>query len=157
MDGHLRGAFTGLTLQHQPAHLYRALMEASAFGLRWIVDLLRENGVPVKKFVATGGLPHHNPLLVEIYADVLGEPISVHPSKHGPALGAAILGALAAGERTGFRSAAAAVRAMAAPKRGVPGRELLVVRPNRGHRAAYEKSYQEYRALADSFSTSTGN
>jgi L-ribulokinase len=157
MDGHLRGAFTGLTLQHEPAHLYRALMEASAFGLRWIVDLLRENGVPVKKFVATGGLPHHNPLLVEIYADVLGEPISVHPSKHGPALGAAILGALAAGERTGFLSAAAAVRAMAAPKRGVPGRELLVVRPNRGHRAAYEKSYQEYRALADSFSMSTGN
>ena len=69
----------------------------------------------MNKFVATGGLPHHNPLLVEIYADVLGEPISVHPSKHGPALGAAILGALAAGERTGFRTAEAAVRAMAAP------------------------------------------
>ena len=134
MDGHLRGAFTGLTLQHQPAHLYRALMEASAFGLRWIVDLLRENGVPVKKFVATGGLPHHNPLLVEIYADVLGEPISVHPSKHGPALGAAILGALAAGERTGFRSAAAAVRAMAAPKRGVPGESCLLSAKSRSSR-----------------------
>ena len=101
-------------------------MEASAFGLRWIVDLLRENGVPVKKFVATGGLPHHNPLLVEIYADVLGEPISVHPSKHGPALGAAILGALAAGERTGFRSAAAAVRAMAAPNAACRGESCLL-------------------------------
>lgn len=151
MDGGLRGAFTGLTLHHEPQHLYRALMEGSAFGVRWIVDLLRENGVPVKRFVATGGLPHHNPLLVEIYADVLGEPISVHPSKNGPALGAAILGALAAGERTGFRTAEAAVRAMAAPKRGVPGRESHVVRPNRGHRATYDKVYDEYRALADSF------
>ena len=97
MDGSLTGAFTGLTLRHTPAHLYRALLEASAFGVRWIVELLREHGVPVKKFVATGGLPHHNPLVVEVYADVLGAPIVVHPSKHGPALGAAILGALAAG------------------------------------------------------------
>ena len=151
MDGHLRGAFAGLTLQHQPAHLYRALLEGSAFGLRWIVDLLREHGVPVKKFVATGGLPHHNPLLVEIYADVLGEPITVHPSKHGPALGAAILGALAAGDRTGFRSAAAAVRAMAAPKRGVAGREAHVVRANRSRHSAYEVAYKEYREWAESF------
>jgi L-ribulokinase len=150
MDGHLRGLFTGLTLQHQPAHLYRALMEGSAFGLRWIVELLRENGVPVNKLVATGGLPHHNPLLIEIYADVLGEPISVHPSKHGPALGAAILGALAAGDRTGFRSAAAAVRAMAGSKRKSADRERRVVRPNRGNRAAYEHAYREYRSLAES-------
>jgi L-ribulokinase len=126
-------------------------MEGSAFGLRWIVDLLRENGVPVKKFVATGGLPHHNPLLVEIYADVLGEPITVHPSKHGPALGAAILGALAASEQIGFRSAAAAVRAMAAPKPGVRGREARVVRPNRSHRAAYDAAYREYRELTKTF------
>lgn len=150
MVGHLTGAFTGLKLGHQPAHLYRALMEASAFGLRWIVELLRENGVPVKRFVATGGLPHNNPLLVEIYADVLGAPINIHPSRHGPALGAAILGALAAGKRTGFRSAAAAVRAMASPGRGAQENELVVVRPNRRHRAAYEQAYIEYRTLAKS-------
>ena len=150
MDGGLRGAFTGLTLQHRPAHLYRAVLEASAFGVRWIVDVLRENGVTVNKFVATGGLPHHNPLLVEIYADVLGEAISVHPSKHGPALGAAILGALAAGrERTGFNSAGAAIRAMAAPQRNAKGRELRVVKPNRRHRSAYERAYKEYRRLAE--------
>ena len=152
MDGGLRGAFTGLTLQHRPAHLYRAILEASAFGVRWIVDGLREGGVPVNKFVATGGLPHHNPLLVEIYADVLGETISVHPSKHGPALGAAILGALAAGkERTGFSSAGAATRAMAAVPKGASGRELRVVRPNRRHRAAYDAAYKEYRRLAELF------
>ena len=152
MDGGLRGAFTGLTLQHHPAHLYRAVLEASAFGVRWIVDVLRENGVKVNKFVATGGLPHHNPLLVEIYADVLGERISVHPSKHGPALGAAVLGALAAGSRqTGFNSAEAAIRAMAVPKRNSKDQESRTVLPNRRHRAAYENGYKEYRRLADAF------
>ncbi len=139
MDGSLTGAFTGLTLRHSPAHLYRALLEASAFGLRWIVELLREHGVPVKKFVATGGLPHHNPLVVEVYADVLGAPVVVHPSKQGPALGAAILGALAAGA---FNSPAAAIRAMAAAK------AAHVVQPDRAHRTAYNKLYRAYRKLA---------
>jgi L-ribulokinase len=139
MDGSLTGAFTGLTLRHTPAHLYRALMEASAFGVRWIVELLRENGVPVNKFVATGGLPHHNPLVVEIYADVLGAPVTVHPCKNGPALGAAILGALAAGA---FPSANAAIRAMAVSK------TAPVVKPRRKHRAIYDQLYARYRALA---------
>ena len=139
MDGSLTGAFIGLTLRHTPAHLYRALLEASAFGLRWIVELLREHGVPVKKFIATGGLPHHNPLVVAVYADVLGAPVVVHPSKHGPALGAAILGALAAGA---FSSPAAAIRAMATAK------AAPVVQPNRAHRAAYDKLYRAYRQLA---------
>jgi L-ribulokinase len=146
MNGALTGAFTGLTLHHTPAHLYRALLEASAFGVRWIVDLLREHGVPVKKFVATGGLPHHNPLVVEVYADVLGTPVIVHPSKHGPALGAAILGALAA---KAFPTSAAAIRAMANAKK------VRVVKPNRAHRAAYDRSYRAYRELAAQFSKSS--
>ena len=139
MDGSLTGAFTGLTLRHTPAHLYRALMEASAFGVRWIVELLRENGVPVNRFVATGGLPHHNPLVVEIYADVLGAPVVVHPCKHGPALGAAILGALAA---RAFPSPTAAIRAMAVSK------SAPIVKPQRKHRATYDQLYARYRALA---------
>ena len=78
--------------------------------MRWIVELLRDGGVPVRKFVATGGLPHHNPLVVQVYADVLGEPIAVHPSRQGPALGSAILGALAAGEAV-FADAGGALEA----------------------------------------------
>lgn len=148
MDGELRGAFAGLTLAHRPEHLYRAALEGTAFGTRWIVELLREHGVPVEKFVATGGLPHHNPLIVEIYADVLGEPVSVHPCQNGPALGAAILGALAAGKRAGFRSPTSAVKAMAAPKRGVKGREPHVIRPNRANRKGYDAAYAKYRSLA---------
>jgi L-ribulokinase len=146
MDGSLTGAFTGLTLHHSPAHLYRALLEASAFGVRWIVELLREHGVPVERFVATGGLPHHNPLVVEVYADVLGAPVTVHPCKHGPALGAAILGALAAGA---FASPNAAIRAMATAK------SAPVIKPKPKHRAAYDALYARYRELAAHFSHAT--
>jgi L-ribulokinase len=146
MDGTLTGSFLGLTLNHGPHHLYRALLEASGFGLRWIVDLLREHGVPVDRFLATGGLPHHNPLLVQIYADILGTPITVHPSRQGPALGAAILGVLAAGSSaSGFKSPEAAIRAMAAPKRGA----AEVVKPQRTTRRAYETIYTRYRRFAD--------
>jgi L-ribulokinase len=147
MDGSLTAAFTGLALRHAPEHLYRALIEASACGLRWIVELLIEGGVPVKRFVATGGLPHHNPLLVQIYADVLGRPIFVHPAKHGPALGAAILGVLAAGpQQSGFRTPFAAIHAMASGD----GRssEARTVKPNRVHRKPYDALYGAYRDLA---------
>ncbi|MEA3211493.1 MAG: L-ribulokinase [Chthoniobacter sp.] len=147
MDGALTGAFTGLTLAHGPAHLHRALLEASAFGLKWIVDLLREHGVPVHRFVATGGLPHHSPLLVQTYADVLGAPVAVHPSRHGPALGAAILGALAAGRAaTGFSSVAEAIRAMASPPS--VRQATRVVKPQRAAAKAYAKIYPRYRELA---------
>ena len=156
MDGTLRGAFSGLALHHGPHHLYRALLEASAFGLRWIVDVMEEAGVPVKRLVATGGLPHHNPLLVQIYADVLERPITVHPSTQGPALGAAILGVLAAGSKaTGFRSASAAVRAMAKPtldgENG--GMQPRVVRPERAASRQYQNVYQQYRDLAAALRT----
>jgi L-ribulokinase len=149
MNGSVRGAFSGLTMHHHAGHLYRALMEGSAFGLRWIVETLESGGVPVREFVATGGLPHHNPLLVQIYADVLGQPITVHPCKNGPALGAAILGTLAAGEQaSGFKSPAAAIRTMAEPKASVPARRARVVRPNSAARDDYAHAYQEYRELA---------
>lgn len=138
MDGNLKGALVGLGLHHRPAHLYRALLEASAFGLRWIVELMRDGGVEVKKFVATGGLPHHNPLVVQVYADVLGESILVHPSKQGPALGAAILGSLAAGV---FPSPKAAIRAMATPRIG----EAAIYKPDRSNRKTYDRLYREYR------------
>ena len=104
-----------------------------------------DGGVPVKRFVATGGLPHHNPLVVQVYADILGAPVTVHPSKQGPALGAAILGVLAAGKgASGFASAEAAIRAMASP-----GKHAKVYKPNKRSQAAYESVYRRYRDLAD--------
>ncbi|WP_153556954.1 ribulokinase [Roseimaritima sediminicola] len=145
MDGSLRGLFAGLGLEHGPAHLYLALMEASAFGLRWIVERLREHGVPIDRFVATGGLPHHNRAFVEVYADVLNAEIEVHPSTQGPATGAAVLGMLAAGpEVSGFDSVAAAATAMA----GVAEAERDILAPRPERTAAYDQPYQEYRQWA---------
>jgi L-ribulokinase len=147
MDGSLTGGFTGLALRHGAEHLYRALLEASACGVRWIVELLIDGGVCVDRFVATGGLPHHNPLLVQIYADVLARPIAVPPSQHGPALGAAILGVLAAGPKTsGFRSPAAAILAMTGGK--ARNRTTKIVQPQRAHCKAYDALYTAYRDLA---------
>ncbi|MEQ1860260.1 MAG: ribulokinase [Chthoniobacteraceae bacterium] len=140
MDGSLSGAFTGLTLNHDSAHVFRAALEASACGLRWIVDTLREGGVPVRRFVATGGLPHHSPLFLQICADVLGEKIALPPSKQGPALGAAILGALATGA---FSDATSAIRAMAG--RAKP----RMISPSRPAARAYQAVYADYRRLTD--------
>ncbi len=139
MNAGLCGAFTGLTLHHGPAHLYRALMEASACGARWIVELLRDSGVPVNHFIATGGLPHHDPALVQVYADVLGETIVVPAAKQGPALGAAILGALAAGA---FDSASSAIDAM---KDRNP---TIIYSPDPAKQAQYDSVFSDYMNLA---------
>ncbi|MBM4050723.1 MAG: ribulokinase, partial [Planctomycetes bacterium] len=96
MDGRLSGAFIGLKLDTTPAQMYRALIEATGFGLRRIVDDLEANGVAARDFVACGGLASKAPLLMQVYADVLGREIRLAASDQSVALGAAILGALAA-------------------------------------------------------------
>jgi L-ribulokinase len=80
MDGRLSGAFVGLTLSTTPAQMYRAMLEATAFGLKWICDTLEAGGVPVRRFVASGGLPAKSPLLMQIYADVLDNKIALAES-----------------------------------------------------------------------------
>jgi L-ribulokinase len=143
MDGRLSGGFIGITLNTQPAQLYRALMEATAFGVRWICDTLREAGVPVRRFVASGGLPGKSPLLMQIYADVLDAKIKPAASDQSVALGAAILGCIAAGEKaTGYASISQAIHAMA------PEREDLVYRPDLRARKQYDKLYDVYRNIA---------
>ena len=142
MDARVAGGFLGVTLATRPEQLYRAMMEATAFGLRWICDTLRDAGVPVRRFVAAGGLPGKSPLLMQIYADVLDARIRLAPTDQSVALGAAILGALAAGaDATGHHSISQAIYAMA------PEREDLVYRPDLVARKKYEKLYQIYRNL----------
>jgi L-ribulokinase len=119
-------------------------MEATAFGLRWIVDTLRDAGVPVRRFVASGGLPAKSPLLMQIYADVLNERIKLAESDQSVALGAAILGALAAGESaTGHASISQAIHSMARQ------REDVLYRPDLRARREYDRIYGHYRKLAD--------
>jgi L-ribulokinase len=147
MDGSLRGAVVGLTLDSEPEHVYRAALEASAFGLRWIADALREGGLPVERFVVTGGLGHRNPLFVRIVAAALEAPVAVHAAEHGPALGAAILGALAAGSTGGgYDEAASAVEAMAGVGSALP--PPRVVDPDPAWARAYSRLYPVYRQLA---------
>lgn len=144
MDGRLSGAFLGLTLNTRPPQMYRALMEATALGLRWIVETLRDAGVPVKRFVASGGLPSRSPLLMQIYADVLGDEIRLAQSDQPVALGAAILGACAADKRvTNHASIESAISAMARQ------RSDLIYRPRPQTRQAYDRLYALYRSIAE--------
>lgn len=148
MDGALAGGFLGLILETRPEQLYRAVLEASAFGLRWIVDTLRDGGVPVKRFVATGGLPNRNPLFLRIVASALAEPVHIHAAEHGPALGAAILGALAASKSGGgYDDPRAAVDAMAGAASALPPPRAIPPDPEWAR--ASETLYRHYRRLAE--------
>jgi L-ribulokinase len=143
-DAHLSGALVGLTLATRPEQMYRAMMEATAFGCRWIVELIRQSGLDVRAFVATGGMPDKSPLLMQIYADVLNATIKLAQSEQAVALGAAILGCIAAGHRvTGYATMRQAVGAMARQ------RKAPIYRPNRKAAAEYSRLYSLYRRLAE--------
>lgn len=101
MDADLSGVLIGLTLDTRPEHIYRALIEATAFGTRVILENFARNGVETEEIIAAGGLAERNELLMQIYADVTGRPIRVARSGQACALGAAILGAVAAGKSHG--------------------------------------------------------
>ena len=142
MDGRLSGSLIGLTLNTKPEQLYRAMLEATAFGLKWIVQTLREAGVPVLRFVASGGLPGKSPLLMQIYADVLGEEIHLAASDQSVALGAAILGRLAADTHAlDPKLISDAILQMARQ------RTDLVYRPQRNAGDPYDKLYAIYRSV----------
>jgi L-ribulokinase len=140
VDHELSGLVLGQTLSTRPEDTYRALLEATAFGTRVIVEAFEQSGVPVTRFVVAGGLMK-NPLLMQIYADVLRMPLSVIGSAQGPALGSAIHAAVAAGA---YPDVHAASRAM--------GRvDPDVYTPDEQRAQAYDALYAEYRTLHDHF------
>jgi len=101
VDADLSGLLLGTTLETKPEEIYRALIEATAFGTYKIINTFEENGVKVKELYACGGLPERNKLLMQIYADVTGRKIKISASSQTPALGAAMFGAVAAGKNRG--------------------------------------------------------
>ncbi len=115
VDHELSGLVVGQTLATRPEDIYRALLEATAFGTRMIVEAFKSAGVPVTELVVAGGLLK-NELLMQIYADVLDLPLSIIDSAQGPALGSAIHAAVAAGA---YPDVAAAAHAMGRVNRGV--------------------------------------
>nr|WP_296068776.1 ribulokinase [uncultured Actinoplanes sp.] len=140
VDHELSGLLIGETLATRPEDVYRALIEATAYGTRKIVETFNEAGVPVREFIAAGGLLK-NRLLMQIYADVLNMPLSVIGSDQGPALGSAIHAAAAAGAYPDVRTAAAAMGRV----------ERDVYRPDPASAEIYDQLYAEYSTLHDYF------
>ncbi len=101
VDADLTGMILGMTLQTKPEEIYRALVEATAFGTRSIIENFENNGLPVSEFYAAGGIAEKSPFMMQIYADVIKKPVHISGSAQGPALGAAIFGAVAAGKQNG--------------------------------------------------------
>ncbi|MVU82386.1 ribulokinase [Nocardia sp. ET3-3] len=140
VDHDLSGVLVGLTLATRPEDIYRALLESTAFGTRTIIESFDASGVPVRELTVAGGLVK-NPVLMQIYADVTGLPLSVLASEQGCALGSAIHAAVAAGAYPDVRAASAAM--------GRVDRAAYSPDPERA--AAYDALYAEYRALHDHF------
>ena len=140
VDHHLSGVIAGLTLATRPDEVYRALIEATAFGTRKIVEELAAAGVPVTEYVVAGGLKR-NTLIMQVYADVLRRPVSLATSDQAPALGSAIHAAVAAGAYPDVRAAAAAMGRV----------EAAVYQPDPGRADAYDALYAEYLRLHDAF------
>lgn len=101
VDTRLTGLILGQTLHTDRAEVYRALIEATAFGARAIIERLASSGVPIERVVTCGGIAAKNELFMQIYADVLGRPMLVAGSDQTPALGSAVSAAVAAGAEAG--------------------------------------------------------
>jgi len=145
VDVDLTGMLLGATLATSAEEIYRALIEATAYGTRIIIETFEKSGVPVKELVACGGLPERNKLLMQIYSDVTGREIKVAASSQAGALGSAMFGAVAAGQAAGgYDTIFEAARYMAHLKDEV-------YRPIAENQAVYDQLYAEYVRLHDYF------
>jgi L-ribulokinase len=151
VDAELGGLLIGATLATVPEEIYRALIEATAFGTRVIIETFEAHGVPIREIVACGGLADKSPLIMQIYADVTGRPFKLSGSDQAPALGSAMFGAVAAGKASGGHATIQdAARVMARLK----GIEYT---PNPDNAATYDVLYREYVRLHDYFGRDGGN
>ena len=141
VDQRLSGLLLGQDLYTTRADVYRALIEATAFGARAIIERLRQYGVRTDHVVCTGGIAEKNPLLMQIYANVTGCVMEIAGSSQTCALGSAIAAAVLAGAHPDFASAEAAMTSLKPES----------FKPNAEHRAVYDQLYDLYRELHDSF------
>jgi L-ribulokinase len=147
VDQRLTGLLLGQTLYTTPAEIYRALIEATAFGALTIISRFEEYGLKVDEIVNCGGIAEKNPLVMQIYADVTGRPIKISRSAQTCALGAAIAGAVVAGKAAGgYSNYPDAQKAMT-------GLKARVFKPNPAAQAVYKELYSLYRKLHDAFGT----
>lgn len=146
VDVRLTGLLLGQTLYTQPHEIYRALVEATAFGALAIIDRIEENGVKINEVVNCGGLAIKNSLLMQIYADVTNRPMKISKSEQTPALGAAIFAAVSAGKNiSGFDNVDQAQKAMTGVDK--------TYYPIKENHDVYKKLYSIYHQLHDGFGT----
>ena len=151
VDVDLTGMILGCTLLTKPQEIYRALIEATAYGTRKIIDTFEENGVPIDGLYAAGGIAEKNKLMMQIYADVTNREIRISASAQTPALGSAMFGAVVAGrEKGGYDSIVEAAKYMGKVKEDY-------YKPNQGNVKIYELLYVEYNLLHDYFGRGTND
>lgn len=141
VDQLLTGVLVGQTLYTTQAEIYRALIEATAFGARAIIERIREYGVPINRVVCAGGIAEKNPVLMQIYADVTGCTMLVAGSSQACALGAAVSAAVLTGQHKDFATA----------QRKMTRLKKVSYKPKAGPRKTYNQLYALYRQLHDSF------
>jgi L-ribulokinase len=141
VDPRLTGLLVGQTLHTTSAEIYRALIEATAFGALTIINRFEEYGVKIQEVVNCGGIAEKNPLVMQIYADVCNRPMKISRSAQTCALGAAIFGAVVGG----------AYKSVAAAQRKMTGVKTTVYRPSRQAAATYADLYRVYHQLHDAF------
>ncbi|HBM74907.1 MAG TPA: ribulokinase, partial [Clostridiaceae bacterium] len=145
VDVDLTGLLLGCTLLTKPEEIYRALIEATAYGTRMIIENFRENGVPINELYAAGGIAEKNKLIMQIYSDVTNMEIRISGSPQAPALGSAMFGALAAGRsKGGYDSVVDAAKHMSKVKEEY-------FKPIPENAKTYDKLYSEYKILHDYF------
>ncbi len=145
VDADLTGMILGCTLSTKPEHIYRALIEATAYGTRVIIDTFNESGVPITELYAAGGIAEKNSLMMQIYADVTNMEIRISASPQAPALGSAMFAALAAGKGNGgYDSIVDAAKHMSKVKD-------YYYKPIPENVEVYNKLYAEYKILHDYF------
>ncbi len=147
VDQRLTGLLLGMTLHTTPAEIYRALIEATAFGARVIMERFEEYGVTIDRVVNCGGISVRNPMVMQIYADVMNRPLEISKSAQTCALGAAMAGAVVAGSAAGghddFAQATAAMT-------GILDEAF---RPDPDRARVYDELFGLYRGLHDLFGT----
>jgi len=141
VDQRLTGLLLGQTLYTTQSEIYRALIEATAFGARAILERLQEYGVPVDRIVCAGGIAEKNPLLMQIYADITGCTMQVSGSSQACALGSAIAAAVLAGAHQDFHDAQKKMTSVQAKS----------YRPIAANRKVYTQLYTLYRTTHDAF------
>ncbi len=151
VDADLTGCMLGMTLSTKPEEIYRALIEATAYGTRMIVENFRDNGIEVEEFYASGGIAVKNEMAMQIYSDVLNMPVKIAGSSQGPALGSAIFASVAAGkENGGYDSVFEAARRLGKVKD-------KYYSPIKENAEVYDRLYAEYKKLHDYFGRGENN